>query len=165
MKKNIVRPLLALIILFLSAPVFADESTTITTAGVSEIVQFMTKAKSGKGPLLWKKEKTSSGDWYQSVIVTGGERITLAYFPNQDKPAESSLSVWWRKEGTKTSDTCSGSALKVDTAVVHFGAGPKKQEKLFRSDYNPTGLENAEYWQVETGKRLVAVLEYFHRKK
>ncbi|MBC7981614.1 hypothetical protein H7X65_00895 [Candidatus Parcubacteria bacterium] len=134
-----------------------SENTNLTPAEITELTSYISKEKAAKEPLSWKKE----GDWFQSVIIFNGEKITFGYFPAS---GESKISLWWRKNGTSGRNTLWTSAGKSD-GTVHSGVDPEKKKVALLYSSNPEyqGEQHRAYWQAELNKRLRAGLAYYRQ--
>ncbi len=160
---------LVLAIIFHLQPAQAAEqsgSNKLQPEELKELISYVTKEKVGHKPTSWKKDPGLGGTvWYQSVIITGGEKITLAFFPATENLRQV-FTLWWRKNGSTGQDSLFSGGVKPD-GTTNGGVDPKKEKvALLDGDYGMRvyGLEYADYWQKETDRRLRAALDYFRKK-
>ena len=147
----------------------SGNNNQLTPAEVTELESYVTREKHGREPASWKMVDTQlpyETKWFQSVIVTGGEKITFAYFPAKGD-GKAMFSLWWRKNGTTGNNTLWCSGVEPD-GKTNGGIDPKhEKEAIFEEELadHRRGYEYADFWQTEMTKRLRAALAYYRGGK
>ncbi len=143
-----------------------NTNNQMTAEEVSSLIAFVTKEKIGKKPLSSRSYPSigDGGNWFEVVVETNGEKITLAYYrPKEDDKAKSIFSIWWRKSGTKGRNSLYTGSIE-NNGKISAGIAPSKENAMILDATPPLGAEYQEHWQTEATKRYRNALLYFSGK-